>query len=231
MKKVEIAVIEDNQDLNFMLVEDITAANYKVTGYLSVESFEDSSFQADIIILDINLPVEDGFMFASRYRKKNQQTFLVALSARSGRENKIAGYRSGIDIYLEKPISSVELLSILNRISERLINQVDKDPVILQRPLFRLDGLTLSGSHNTIVLKPRECRLLVALSQSKDHKLSYNDCILALGDDNMKRANLEVFVGRLRKKLEAVSGIYGSIQSIRGWGYIMAAEIGLDAKR
>ena len=230
MEKIQVAVIEDNHDLNQMLVEDIRTAGYDVNGFQSVEDFDASVEETDIIILDINLPGENGFEFASRFRKSNEHVYIVALSARAGVDNRVNGYRCGIDNYLEKPTSSLEIVSVINRYAVRsryYKSGLDRSEA---RSLLILQDYFLIGTYDKILLKERERALLTALTKAQERRLSYKDCIFALGNVKMEKSSLGVFIGRLRQKIKKVSGISYSIQPIRGWGYVLALELDLDTK-
>lgn len=229
IEKISVVVIEDNHDLNSMMVEDLKTANFSVSGFHSVEDFNFSNLSADVIVLDINLPGENGFEFATRVRKIDQKVQIIALSARSGSENRVAGYRSGIDVYLEKPVSSIELLAVVNRSAERLIYNSSRKVEAERRGLLALSGHVLSGVKGSSVLKDRERSLLVALLGAQERRLSYESCAAALGNFEMKQAALEVFVGRIRQKMKDASGIPNSIQAIRGWGYALSVTIAYEA--
>jgi DNA-binding response OmpR family regulator len=222
---IRVVVIEDNHDLNSMLVKDIEAANYDSMGFLSVEAYNLSAIVADIIILDINLNGENGFEFASDLRKQNQDVYIIALTARAGRENRVTGYSCGIDVYLEKPMGSIEVLAVIKRCAERVNHMRAKLRAATSSGVLTLQGHVLGGAENKIILKNRELDLLLALIAAQDHMLSYENCLEAMHDPNMKQSALEVFIGRLRQKIRDASGIASSIQNIRGSGYLLAVKI------
>lgn len=222
---IRVVVIEDNHDLNSMLVKDIEAANYDAMGFLSVEAYDLSEIVADIIILDINLNGESGFEFASRLRRQNQDVYIIALTARAGRENRVMGYSCGIDVYLEKPMGSIEILAVIKRCAERVNHMRSMLRAATRSGVITLQGHVLTGAQNKIMLKNRERDLLVALIEAEDHMLSYENCLYAMNDPNMKQSALEVFIGRLRQKIRDASGIASSVQTIRGKGYLLAVKM------
>ncbi len=230
MKKIRVAIIEDNHDLNSMLVEDIRTAGYTVAGFLSVEDFDASECVADLIVVDINLPGESGFEFTERFRKTNQHVYIIALSALSGAVNRVTGYKSGIDIYLEKPTSSLEILSIIDRCAQRIQYYSSDLSGASVSKLMVMQGHFLIGTYSKILLKERERALLTYLTKAEERKLSYEDCIRVLGNEDMKQSALEVVIGRLRRKIQQVSGISRSIEAIRGTGYVLCVDLDLKSE-
>lgn len=229
MKEVRVAIVEDNLDLNCMLVEDIKTGQYDAAGFFSAEEFYASNYTPHIVILDINLPGQNGFEFASCLRQRDPCVVILALSARAGSENRIVGYESGVDFYIEKPISSVELLAILNRCSKRMLDFRAVTSSLSGHTQVVLREHKLSSPSGSVILSERERTFLLALAGSEGSYLSYDDCKLACGGPDMKQSALEVFVGRVRKKLQKVSGVSKSIQSVRRLGYQLTVEIDIVA--
>lgn len=225
MKEVRVAIIEDNQDLNSMLIEDVKTGHYAVAGFFSAEEFYASNYAAHIVILDINLPGQNGFELASCLRQRDPFLVILVLTARVGTENRILGYESGVDFYIEKPISSLELLAILNRCSKRMFDFHLAISLLSGHTQLVLGERELSSQSGSVIVKERERAFLLSLAEVEGRYLSYDDCKLALGDSDMKQSALEVFVGRVRKKLLKVSGVARPIQSIRRLGYQLSVEI------
>lgn len=75
----------------------------------------------DLLILDLNLPGENGLSIAQRYKRANPGCYIIMLTARSRLEDKVAGYESGADIYLTKPVSSAELIAAIKSLARRLM--------------------------------------------------------------------------------------------------------------
>ena len=107
---VKIIVIEDNADLNELLVEELVAEGFEATGHLSVEACTEAASQADLYLLDMNLPGESGLSFAARLRASRPEVGIVVLTVRTGSEIRTNSYDSGADIYLQKPCESAEII-------------------------------------------------------------------------------------------------------------------------
>lgn len=222
-------VIEDNQDLNDMLVEDLRTAGYDCAGFDSVEAYQHAQIQADILLLDVNLPGKSGLEFAQDLRARDKRIGLVILSVRTGAESRITGYQAGVDVYLQKPVGSQEMLAAVERVAERVKMHGGGQPQDSRHGRLILDRLTFAGPGGDVVLSPREAQMLAALARVQGENLSYDACKAIYSEgDPVKDATLEVAIGRLRKKIETVSGQRKSIVAVRGKGYRLTMDIALD---
>lgn len=106
--RLKIALVEDNDDLKYLLCRDISGAGYAVESAGCAEDLDDLAAAAvfDVLILDINLPGENGLEIARRYKQSNPDVYIIMLTARVGTEDKVVGYQAGADIYLTKPVAS-----------------------------------------------------------------------------------------------------------------------------
>jgi len=215
---LKIALIEDNDDLRDLLARDIKRAGYSVHTAESAEDLDELTAQSvmDILILDLNLPGEDGLSIACRYKRANPDIYIIMLTARSQEQDRITGYESGADIYLTKPISSHELMAAIGSVSRRLLKRHDLLDIVLNVRTMTLTGL------KAVELNRQEVVILKALNESPNGNLPYYRLLELCGElelNEHSKAALEVRVVRLRKKLADV-GIEGKvIRAIRGEGY------------
>ncbi len=223
---MNVIVIEDNQDLNDMLVEDLRAAGHEAAGFNSVESFEASGLSADILLLDVNLPGKTGLEFAQEMRAVDKRIGLVVLSARTGADNRITGYQAGVDVYLQKPVGSQEMLAAIDRVAERVRLQGGRHAAKPPQFSLAVDCLTFSGPLGSVVLSQREVNVLAALANAPGDHVSYDTCkaLYSPGED-VRDATLEVAIGRLRKKIATASGVRKSIVAVRGEGYRLIIDL------
>lgn len=228
-KKLQIVVIEDNQDLREMLVEDILSANFFARGYSSVEAYKAEGAEVDVFLLDINLPGQSGLDFARDIRQRDQVVGIVILTAKSGAINRASGYQSGVDLYLQKPCSSMELIAALDRVAERIVLHKKTNAQHLNFTSLAVERMVLMGQYGETVLTPREVNFLVKLCTSVDRQLDYASCeeIFNL-KSNCDSAALGVAVGRLRKKIGTVTEDGDSIISVRGFGYKLVMELSIN---
>ena len=227
--KMTVVVIEDNSDLCEMLVEDLFAYGYDALGYLTVEDFRSNTITADIFILDVNLPGASGITFARDLRAVDKRVGIIILSARTGAESRTKGYQSGVDIYLQKPCSSSELLSAVERVAEKVSCIADTTEQPKQGYKLLSNSLTLVGPNEEVILTPREVSIIQALTNAPGHQLDYNESKLAYCcDTEVSNSAFEVGLGRLRKKIEKATGKKKSIIAIRGEGYRLILDVAVE---
>ena len=218
---MRILVVEDEPTLSAQLVQAISAAGHTVEAagdgaqahYLGdVESF-------DAVVLDLGLPVLDGLSVLRRWRAAGRNMPVLILTARSAWQEKVAGMDAGADDYLAKPFHMEELLArlraLLRRQGEHASAQWQCGPIWLDTRAARVlvDGQALQ-------LTSHEFKLLSLLMQRKGEVLPrtlLSEHIYAQDSDRDSNT-IEVFVGRLRKKLPPEL-----IETVRGLGYRMAA--------
>jgi two-component system phosphate regulon response regulator OmpR len=221
---VKIALVEDNDDLRDLLKRDISKAGYTVHTAESAEDLDDlvAHTSIDILILDLNLPGEDGLSIAIRYKRSNPDLHIIMLTARVREQDRIEGYESGADLYLTKPISSSELMAAIGSVSRRLMLRHELMDVTLNVRTMTLKGL------KSVELNRQEMVILKALNESPNGNLPYYRLLELCGEPEMNehaKAALEVRMVRLRKKL-ADAGIEGkAIRAIRGEGYHLLSRI------
>jgi DNA-binding response OmpR family regulator len=221
---LKIALVEDNDDLRDLLARDISRAGYEVYTAECAEDLDDlvSHTHIDLLILDLTLPGEDGLSIARRYKQANPDTYIIMLTARGREQDRIEGYESGADVYLTKPISSIELMAAIGSVSRRLSKRQDLTDIVLNVRSMTLTGL------KTVALNRQEVVMLKALNESPNGNLPYFRLLELHGDleiNESAKAALEVRVVRLRKKLSE-AGIEGkTIRAIRGEGYHLLSRI------
>ncbi|MGV0954212.1 MAG: response regulator transcription factor [Fluviibacter sp.] len=222
--QLKIALVEDNDDLRDLLVRDISRAGHFVQSADCAEALDEMSATTvfDMLILDLNLPGEDGLSIAQRYKRVNPRLYIIMLTARVRTQDKVIGYEAGADIYLTKPVASAELLGAIGNISKRLSVEEDGFEIVLN-----MRSMTLTGRESAL-LNRQEMVILKALSESPNGNLPYYRLLELCGEDvvnETSKATLEVRMVRLRKKLADV-GIEGkSISAIRGEGYQLLLRI------
>lgn len=214
---MRILVVEDEPTLCAQLVQAITAAGHTVESasdgvnahYLGdVEDF-------DAVVLDLGLPTLDGLSVLRRWRAAGRTMPVLILTARSAWHEKVAGMDAGADDYLAKPFHMEELLArlraLLRRVGEHRSAQWQCGAILLDTRQARVlvDGLALP-------LTSHEFKLLSQLMQRKGEVLSRTELSEHLypQDSDRDSNTIEVFVGRLRKKLPP-----GCIETVRGLGY------------
>lgn len=221
---LNIALVEDNDDLRDLLLRDVAKAGFSVQGVSCADDLDDLAVSTvfDVLILDINLPGESGLVIAQRYKRANPDLYIIMLTARVGTDDKVTGYQAGADIYLTKPISSSELMAALGTVSRRLSKQSLADPDLV----LSLKEMILIGS-GRVALNRHEVIVLKALSESANGNLPYYRLLELCGEEvtATSKSTLEVRMVRLRKKLAEVGVESRAIKTIRGEGYQLLCQI------
>ncbi|MGI9135189.1 MAG: response regulator transcription factor, partial [Rhodoferax sp.] len=211
-----ILIVEDHDDLRDATVAALSEMGYKVQGVASAEAIDDEagSYTADIFLLDLNLPGEDGLSLSRRLRAVNPDVGIIMVTARNQTKDVMRGYDSGADIYLAKPASPEEIHSAIQALVRR-IRPAKREVSSIAIDTHRLQ---LSGPRSIVNLSAKECQLLLALNRAKDRRLETWQ-LLELQcrevDENEKRALTVQFV-RLRKKLADAGASEPNIKSILG---------------
>jgi len=219
--KPNILILEDDKDVGPLLRQYLEIKGYVVTlcedGLAGRKAMSTQVF--DMVLLDVVMPKEDGFSFASDLVKMHQDLPFLFITARSLKEDVIKGLRIGAYDYIIKPFDAEELVvrieNILKRNGKMLI--ADKPQSI---GLFELDvkNLLLSGPGIKRSLTQREADLLLLLLKNQNHLLSREEILIRLwkSSDFFTGRSMDVFVSRLRKYLAADKNVV--IENIRAKG-------------
>ena len=221
---LNVVIVEDNQPLRESLVEVLSMASYRAFGFESSEAFLSgcSLSSIDIVVLDLNLPGQDGVSLAEHLRSKIPEIGIVMLTARDNPSQIKNGYDSGADIYIVKPSSSAELVAAVKALARRLSSKKPHN----QKAVFEIMVRAISGPSNRVDLSESEANLLAEFIRAKDHRLSRSEISsLFKVDETSKAANIEVRILRLRKKLSDAGFPMTAISVVRGWGYKLTLDI------
>ena len=224
-RSLRIIVIEDYDALREAICDALSQDGHQVVGLSMAEEVDDETtgFVSDLYIIDINLPGEDGISLAQRIRKSQPDVGIVIVSARSSVEDRIGGYESGANVYLTKPLSLEELRAVVNSIVQRL-TFVEKS----RTSSITLDPrkMVVTGPSGNVRLTQAEISLIAALSRAPQRVLEHWQVATHLGNgEEISKENLEVKLGRLRKKLVSCGAEAPAIQSLRGVGYRLVHPI------
>lgn len=219
IEAMRILIVEDDETLNRQLTEALSGAGYVVDRAFDGEEghFLGDTEPYDLVVLDIGLPQMDGISVLERWRRENRTMPVLILTARDRWSDKVAGIDAGADDYVTKPFHVEEVLARVRALIRRAAGHASSE--ILCGPV-RLDTRTARVTVNGAPLKltSHEHRLLDYLMHHQGAVVSRTELIEHLYDQDFDRDSntIEVFVGRLRKKLGA-----DLIETIRGQGYRM----------
>jgi DNA-binding response OmpR family regulator len=222
---LNILVVEDHDDLREATVEALARLGHHAIGVDCAETMDETlrKFPADLLLLDLNLPGEDGISIACRLRAAQPDIGIIMVTARNSAADVMRGYDSGADIYITKPVSPSELNAAIQALSRRL--QATKNA---PKP-FTLAARTLElrGPQKSIALSGSDYQILTGLAKAPGRRLETWELLESIGkplDEAEKRA-LTVHIVRLRKKLEQIGAPLPTIKSIRGTGYQLCIEL------
>jgi two-component system OmpR family response regulator len=219
VKRLRLLVIEDDKDLNRQLVGALEAAGYAVDSALNGEDghFLGDTEPYDAVVLDIGLPKMDGISVLTAWRKAGRTMPVLILTARDGWTEKVQGFDAGADDYVGKPFHLEEILARLRALLRRATGHASNELLCGEVSLDTKSGrVTVAGA--PIKLTSHEYRLLAYLMHHAGRVVSRGEIVEHLYDQDFDRDSntIEVFVGRLRKKL----GV-DVLQTIRGLGYML----------
>lgn len=217
--RLSIAIVEDHEDLRDLFVDFLSDLGHEVKGFALAEELDEYLGQRtpDLLVLDLNLPGEDGYSIARRLRNAHPRLHILMLTARTGVEDRIQGYTSGADIYLTKPVSPQELVVVVNNIMRRLVQGSESSAKISVSEV----NLTIHGPAGSQTLTPSQMMVLKSLAEAAELQLPYWRLqeLLELEPDDKSKKYLEVLMSRLKKKLHAVGSPQPAIKSIWKEGY------------
>jgi len=216
---LNIAIIEDHKALREIFVDHLMGDGHSVFGGSCAEDLDGyfATNRADLLILDLNLPGEDGISIAKRYRQAYPSIQIILLTVRAEAKDKIAGYNSGADLYLPKPISAEELSAAVNSVKRRVLQDCAQPDAakldVLRKMLIRHNMKVRLGSAEAIILKG----LIEAPNRSLEYWQMLEILTLELTEKN--KSNLGVYIHRLNKKLSEVGIPEPAIQALWKQGY------------
>jgi DNA-binding response OmpR family regulator len=224
--RVRVALLEDDTELRErILLPGLRDYGFEAVGAGSAAELERvlQAGPVDIVILDVGLPDDDGFLVAQRLRNRSP-VGIVMLTGRSARSDRIRGLTEGADAYLSKPVVLDELAATLHSLSRRLLMAAAEPAGEPGRWRLGADGwCLLSPANRSIALTQAERLVLVRLMQSPGTPVTRDELIAALTDDayDFDPHRLEMLVHRLRGKIADHGGESLPLRAVRGVGYVM----------
>jgi two-component system OmpR family response regulator len=216
---MRILIVEDDKDLNRQLAEALSDAGYVVDKTYDGEEghFLGDTEPYDAVVLDIGLPQMDGISVVERWRRAGRKMPVLMLTARDRWSDKVAGIDAGADDYVAKPFHIEEVLArvraLIRRAAGHASSELECGPLRLDTKASKAD---VDGK--PLKLTSHEFRLLAYLMHHMGEVVSRTELVEHLYDQDFDRDSntIEVFVGRLRKKM----GV-DLIETVRGMGYRM----------
>jgi len=216
--------VDDDPDVRDSLERALRHAGYAVTtaghGADALDSLARSP--VDLVVLDVLMPMVDGFEACRRLRERGDATPILVLTARDAIDDRVTGLEAGADDYLVKPFALRELLARIRA----LLRRSQAPHLVLGYANLTLDVTTRTATRDgrVIPLTRTEFELLELLLRNAERVLSYDLILDEVWDHGELPASntLQVFVGFLRRKLEE-GGLPRLVHNVRGVGYVLRA--------
>ncbi|HEX8516373.1 MAG TPA: response regulator transcription factor [Bacteroidia bacterium] len=224
-EKLKILLVEDDSNLGTLLREYLEAKGFHTTlavnGKEGFDVFSRDKF--NICILDVMMPVKDGYTLAKEIRAIDANVPIVFLTAKSMKEDTIEGFNAGADDYITKPFSMEELLARIKAILRRTEIKVNAND---SQSEFSIGSYKFDYQHQTLSLKDsqqklttKEADLLKLLCLHGNDILDRNFALKAIwNDDNyFNGRSMDVYIAKLRKYLKDDSSV--EIINVHGKGF------------
>ena len=222
-KKATVLLAEDDRSLAFVIKDNLEEDGYEVVwcsdGDAAVQQFFKADF--DICLLDVMMPIKDGFTVAKKIRQKSDVVPILFLTAKSMEQDKLEGFKSGADDYITKPFSMKELLMRMDVFLRRTrkMHSENKFEYNIGKLKFSYTDLKIYNGEEVISLTQKESDLLKFFCDHPDKVLKREEVLLSVWgkDDYFLGRSMDVFITRLRKHFKADPNIL--LETIHGIGF------------
>lgn len=225
MEKVRVLLVEDDPNLGNLLKEYLEAKGFSTVlatnGKQGYDVFSKDKF--NICLLDVMMPIKDGFTLAKEIRAIDPNVPVVFLTAKSMKEDTIEGFNAGADDYITKPFSMEELLvrikAILRRTENKPSLQSEQSEFQIGKYKFDYKHQTLEIKGNQQKLTTKEADLLKLLCLNANDILDRNFALKSIWhDDNyFSGRSMDVYIAKLRKYLKEDSAV--ELINVHGKGF------------
>jgi DNA-binding response OmpR family regulator len=222
-KEIKVLLVEDDSNLGSITSDYLKAKGFNCTweinGELGYREFVKNQY--DIVILDVMMPIKDGFSTAKDIRGIDKKVPIIFLTAKSMKEDTLKGFEIGADDYITKPFNMEELIARISAILKRVSsnNETHFDDIKIGKLTFNPKMQVLSKGEFSVSLTTKESDLLILLYKNKNDILERDHALKAIwGDDNyFNGRSMDVYIAKLRKHLKHDEEI--QIINVHGRGF------------
>lgn len=221
MNNIKILLAEDDKNLGFVLRDFLQLKNYDITlcenGDLALNNFKTKNY--DLCLLDVMMPIKDGFTLAKSIKELNKDIPIIFLTAKNQLEDKIIAFNLGADDYIVKPFSTEELILRINAVLKR-VKQINEQNIFnIGKYIFNFEERLLICNNNTTKLTSKENSLLKLLYMNKHDFLNRDYALDNIWASNsyFSARSMDVYISKLRNYLKEDNHI--EIINIHGKGY------------
>jgi two-component system OmpR family response regulator len=230
---VDVVIVEDDKDLAGSVVRylSLVGMNIKAAGSSAEMDALLVSTIPDILILDVNLPGEDGFSIASRLREHTNMR-IIMLTARQEVDSRVLGRTAGADVYLTKPVELRELEATIHSLYRRIqqgnnhSHDASKSATRSCWSFDATDWSVISPNGSRVVLTTSEYRVVQLLLSKPGEGVTRDELGAVLGKklNGYEDRSIDALIARLRKKIQQASGEEIPIRTARSVGYVFAVQ-------
>ena len=222
-KDIKVLLVEDDSNLGSITSDYLKAKGFNCTweinGELGYREFVKNHY--DIVILDVMMPIKDGFSTAKDIRGIDKKVPIIFLTAKSMKEDTLKGFEIGADDYITKPFNMEELTARISAILKRVSSYTEShfDDIKIGKLTFNPKMQILSKDDFSVSLTTKESDLLILLYKNKNDILERDHALKAIwGDDNyFNGRSMDVYIAKLRKYLKHDEQI--QIINVHGRGF------------
>lgn len=227
---IQILLAEDDKNLGGILKSYLEAKGYPtqlaVNGLDAINLFKKEEF--DFCIIDVMMPVKDGFTLAKEIREINKDIPILFLTAKSMQEDKLKGFEIGADDYITKPFNMEELLARIKAISRR----IDEKGSFGVDGIYEIGKLKLNYNHQILYtpgkeykLTSKESELLKLLCDNVNKTVDRSTALIKIwhNDSYFNARSMDVYITKLRKYLKEDPSI--EIMNVHGIGFKLITNL------
>lgn len=225
IKTIKVLLAEDDKNLGTILKAYLEAKGFPTVltadGQQALEAFEKDQF--DFCIVDVMMPIKDGFSLAKDIRKEDKEVPILFLTAKSMQEDKLKGFELGADDYITKPFSMEELLvrmkAILRRLGDQEKKAKEKNKFEIGKYEFDYNRQVLTKGKNSQKLTSKESELLKLLCQNQNEVLDRSEALQKIWHDDsyFNARSMDVYITKLRKYLKEDPNV--ELMNVHGIGF------------
>ncbi|MFY7811551.1 MAG: response regulator transcription factor [Flavobacterium sp.] len=220
MKKIKILLAEDEISLGQIIKESLETRDFEVilceNGKIAYQKYVE--FKPELLVLDVMMPIKDGFTLAKEIRKMDKNIPIIFLTSKSQTQDVIDGFEIGCNDYIKKPFSMEELIVRIKSLLKK-DNSLANNIIEIGKYTFDVKAQTLKTEDYSEILSHKANQLLLLLVLNKNQIINRKELLNKIweNDDFFSGRSMDVYITQLRKKLQKDASI--QIINIRGLGY------------
>lgn len=226
-RKFRILVVEDEEAIRAGLVDVLVYHGYEVEyaadGQIGLDKASSGHF--DLVLLDVMLPLINGFEVCNKVRERDKELAIIMLTAKGTDEDIIQGLKLGADDYVTKPFSVAQLVLRIDAVLRRSVTgrQMLSTFVLGNGMVVDTENLSVSNSQQPINFTRRELEILMYLQGNGDRPVSRDELLNKVWGYNknleIETRTVDIHIAKLRRKLESNPKEPEVLLTVRGAGY------------